>query len=661
MLCLTVFRGLTKCLYQRPVVYFSVADPNRLVYSYQGNTENNDKYKKLVYQLPLNKKRRIEKEKEEFEKLKQKIQETIEDEIKGGAQKIEAKENEDVLFKKNEMPQVRKYDKVVAKELYYLPRTTNLHDYNNRKITYLTEFQGPFEIHDDRIAPLLDSIKKRLDERFSTSLLNFQDPDFDSTPILQSDPEIVKALEELRYLITKANFRVYPNIALYLAINLRYKEDFAKVWATLEQELFKVLHNMSTIEIAKLKFVLCGFFPKSGSPTLHKALVDIATEDLTGATVPELLHLFHAFRLLPKDKIYTKIVQQLQSKGKVLSGNNPEELVNILYTYANCRLKKHQRRKFRDPKEEIKEANNLIEVSLPELENSIATLPGDSLVRLALTLMIVRTTEFGDIIAKIERAVKKRSSEFDAFQTANLIYTFSKMNNGASAGKDSFYKDLEPNAIKYKDEFNSLELSRIFYAYAQRGLASKELLEKVILPWAHANMEDFSYSELGNVAYGLMFIESTDKELWRKFACNISVQKNRCPITVYAPIKYARYYLDIHFPQWDYSFYEDTCFEAERYFNTNRLMGLSEQPEYSMITYVIKNKYRDTELKFWLEWDNLFIVHFAKPHHKFGILIRTETRDYLHNSNEAHPLFKLKKKILEGNGWSVLDLDFKAF
>ncbi len=100
MLCLTVFRGLTKCLYQRPVVYFSVADPNRLVYSYQGNTENNDKYKKLVYQLPLNKKRRIEKEKEEFEKLKQKIQETIEDEIKGGAQKIEAKENEDVLFKK---------------------------------------------------------------------------------------------------------------------------------------------------------------------------------------------------------------------------------------------------------------------------------------------------------------------------------------------------------------------------------------------------------------------------------------------------------------------------------------------------------------------------------------------------------------------------------
>ncbi len=24
-------------------------------------------------------------------------------------------------------------------------------------------------------------------------------------------------------------------------------------------------------------------------------------------------------------------------------------------------------------------------------------------------------------------------------------------------------------------------------------------------------------------------------------------------------------------------------------------------------------------------------------------------------------MFKLKKKILEGNGWSVLDLDFKAF
>jgi len=383
-------------------------------------------------------------------------------------------------------------------------------------------------------------------------------------------------------------------------------------------------------------------------------------EDLNAASASELMHLFHAFRLLAKDRIYSKIVEQILTKGKVFIKNDPELLSNLLYTYANCRQKKHQRPKYRDPIGELRESHQLLETFLPEIEQSIPVMSLDGLVRLSLTVMLMRTTVFNDIIVKIERAVKKKVGELDAFQTANFIYAFSKMNDGIGAGKNSFYEELEKNVIKFKDQFNDLEKSRIFYAYANRALVSKDLKEKVILPWLEENMESLNYTELANVAYGLMFIESTDKELWRKFARNISSQKYRCPVNLYAPIKIARYYLDMHYPQWDYSFYEDTCFEAERYFNTTRLSAQASNGEYIAFNKVLLHDVVDTDFRFWVEWDNLFIIEFAKPQNKFGIILKKE-RDCLPGTNEAKPLFKLRKKILENNGWLILEVDWKAF
>jgi hypothetical protein len=51
---------------------------------------------------------------------------------------------------------------------------------------------------------------------------------------------------------------------------------------------------------------------------------------------------------------------------------------------------------------------------------------------------------------------------------------------------------------------------------------AKTDLEKIYLPWIRASMADFSYSELQNVAYGLMFSGVNEKEIWSAFVRNVA-------------------------------------------------------------------------------------------------------------------------------------------
>lgn len=659
MLRLKGLRPIARLLFEKPIANYETSQPRKVVYSWQENTENNDKFQKWKYVRGAKKKREGDTEQLDFEALKRKITEKAEQEMRGTV-KVEEKVVEDDAFTSADMPPVRKYDKIVAKELYYIPRTENLREYNNRKNSYLTEFQEPFEIHDDRVTSLLSAIDKRQTELLGLNIQDIHDPDFIAAEAQKSDAQLVELLTQLRDVIPKTNYRLFPEIALYLGSKLRYKDDFAGVWDAIEAELFKVLHNMSTIELAKLRYGMAGTFPKAGSPRLHKALADLILEDLPTVGASELMHIYHAFRLMRTDKVHTKVLNQLLLRGMVLVKDQPDLLANIVYTYANCRIKKHQRRVLRDPKEEKIEANKILDYFFPELEVAIPNMSTDALVRLTLTLMLARTKQYNDLINKIDRQVRKRAGELDAFQTANFIYAFSKMNDGSMAGKPEFYKELEKNVAKFQKDFNDLEMSRIFYAYTSRGVLSKDLKDKIFLPWVQKNMDIFNYAELANVAYGLMFTESTDKELWRRFARNVSTQKHRCPLVLYAPLKIARHYMSMLFPQWELEHYEDTCFEAERYLNVSRKADEYERDEYYVVTRIIKFDLENVDMKVWVEWENMFIVEYALTDHKFGIVIKKDV-DCLPGTNEPKPFYNLKKKILEAAGWSLLEIDWQQF
>ena len=49
-----------------------------------------------------------------------------------------------------------------------------------------------------------------------------------------------------------------------------------------------------------------------------------------------------------------------------------------------------------------------------------------------------------------------------------------------------------------------------------------ELYNKYILPWVDSKMPEFSYAELANVSYGLIFMGDTSKERF------FGIMKNVC-------------------------------------------------------------------------------------------------------------------------------------
>ena len=74
-----------------------------------------------------------------------------------------------------------------------------------------------------------------------------------------------------------------------------------------------------------------------------------------------------------------------------------------------------------------------------------------------------------------------------------------------------------------------------------------------------------------NVSYGLMYNGVVDKNLWKNFILNISKQELVVPANNYMAFKLAFFYLQIHFPNWNYIPYEEACRNAEIYFSTLRI------------------------------------------------------------------------------------------
>ena len=82
----------------------------------------------------------------------------------------------------------------------------------------------------------------------------------------------------------------------------------------------------------------------------------------------------------------------------------------------------------------------------------------------------------------------------------------------------------------------------IFYSYSNRAVLSQSLKDK-ILKWLEKRMLNLGYQELQNVAYGLMYNNVMDKNLWKNFILNISKQELVVPANNYMAFKLAYFYI----------------------------------------------------------------------------------------------------------------------
>ena len=579
-------------------------------------------------------------------------------------EKIEIKDDsevfEDALWG-NEKPIERKYDRILLKELFWISRNDRYYKESDRRINYLKEFVTPYVIHDAEIVETIKQIKSKTPEKF----LNETSPEFQiETQVYKNDKEIPLLFEQLKTKIMKTHYKQLPNIALSIAFDIRYKKDQFKLWTLLEKEIFQNLHHYDLLEIAKIRYAMAGVMPKIGSPAFAKACIDMIKQEIKQANIYDILYIYTAYKNLTKDKLHSILYKELiERKSEVLSlmKQDPDIIANILYTYANSRIKKFNRRLVREKDEHIKEAIKLIDLYLEELMKNFDNISLESVSRLALAFTVLRLDNYLDVLFKIQTKLLANLDKLDYFLVASFLYSFSKFNNGKSSGDLKFYNQMTELVEKFWPEFSNKDKSRIFYSYTTRGYNQERLplIEKLFIPWAKENVATLSHSELAPTIISLMFLRYTDKDFWKGMIKNISKQKYVVPLTHYFAFQIAKYYVSIYYPKWNLKTFEQALYEAGSQFNAARVPKPTENEEFLDFFRVFMFKLHLNNKPF-LEWDNLFTVDIALLPQKVGILKQSVDENFP-ESYEIRPFYNLKKFILDNKGWKVWVINWKEY
>jgi len=71
------------------------------------------------------------------------------------------------------------------------------------------------------------------------------------------------------------------------------------------------------MELAKIRYALCGNYPKRGGEKLHLKMNSLIMSELQLFSSNELLYVYHSFRLLHKPKIEIKLINEILSRKDV--------------------------------------------------------------------------------------------------------------------------------------------------------------------------------------------------------------------------------------------------------------------------------------------------------------------------------------------------------
>jgi len=212
-------------------------------------------------------------------------------------------------------------------------------------------------------------------------------------------------------------------------------------------------------------------------------------------------------------------------------------------------------------------------------------------------------------------------------------------------------------------EFDRNQTSKLFFAFSICAVEKNTTRPQVLLQQVTAILQNdkrVNWAELQNIAFGLMYHNIEDIEILRAFVCNVSFRTKPVPVYYYKSIKFMRYYLkalSLDEELWNFTYYDNICYHAENDFNIMRMENASKKAEYANVNKVLRGEL-GIDTKFWVEWENLFILDFCLLPHKVAILIKMEN-DYIDYDKQYElPLIALKEKILKDHFWEVLVYDY---
>ena len=582
-------------------------------------------------------------------KIKEEVSLAIEDNDEGV---------EDAVWGK-EKPLERKYDRIKPKELFWISRNERHYNDSDRRLNYLKEFVRPYVIHDAELQASIQKIKEKTPEK----CFNEANPDFQIEKVYLENKETAEIFNTLKVQIMKTHYKQLPNIALSLTYDLRYKADVFKIWSYIEKEIFQNLHHFSLLEVAKIRYALAGIMPKIGSPALHKACVDLIKQEIKQANVYDILYIYTSYKMSAK-KVHAFLYNELLNRKEevcALAKQDPDLIANIIYTYANSRIEKRNRKVMRSTNEHIKEAEKFVDNFYDELMAGFDKVSLESAARLSIAFTILRLENYLDILLKIQKKALDNLDKMDAFLVSSFLYSFSKFSKGRAEGELKFYNKMTNLVEKFWPEFTNKEKARIFYAYTSRGFTQQTcgLIDKYFIPWAKENVSVLAYSEMSNTIMSLMFLRFVDKEFWKALIKNVAHQKYVVPLSHYYNFQMCKYYLSIYYPKWNLKALDQALCEAGSIFNTERVPRPTEDEEFLEFYRLMQFKFHINNKPF-LEWENLFTIDIAILPQKVGIFKQGIVENF-QDSYDIRPIYNLKKFILDNKGWKIWVLNWKEY
>lgn len=312
-------------------------------------------------------------------------------------------------------------------ELYYYPKNPNEVSEIDLKLSYLPELCLPIDMTGFR-ADLQDAIltlEKKIHAYYnvtaSTNDLN-QDPYVDIREIFDSDPEAMQCLENIKGSIYHMHSDQLVSLSLILAKQLRINLDVGQIWSNIQKVLWNNLHQMTVTQLARTKYAFSFMPPKRGERDFHKALLDLAKEEMGMASVQELMIIYTGFRGLHRDQLHSKIIKEMKKSSetvkRLISDNNltksPNQKdqdiidlpVNLFYTYTNARLQRQERANSNKTRKDMDgEAKAFLDFYLEDILESFDELSPMALLRLVISLRCSKLMDFGEIYFRLENRI----------------------------------------------------------------------------------------------------------------------------------------------------------------------------------------------------------------------------------------------------------------
>lgn len=487
------------------------------------------------------------------------------------------------------------------------------------------------------------------------------DPNFIIEDFYLTHKTIAPLFKKLVPLCRQLNFKEIPAIAMALTYELGYKIDHFRLWETIVDQCNKSLHQFTIVELIKIRFATACTYPKVGNPLFHRKILDLVSQELHVLQISELLHAMYAFRHLKQDLILSKIMAEITSRKKQIK--SADMYGQTLYTFAISQIPEARNYQKKREMSNKQMAEKVVDTFLGDILNAVAAMTAEGLVLMSLGLLLLRTESYGDVLLRVQtrvlQLIEQQPDAITAKHAYHLVYAFGKMNLSQGFGSDLFYQRLYTYIQKHWESYSNLEKSRIFYSYSHMQQLSGKELEVRFLPWVRQGMPQFRYNELHHILFGLMYNNITEKEIWKQFVHNVCSQQLVVPIVNYFPVKLSKYYMKMLFPKWNLQPFDQACHDAEVHFNIMRTRNSYQTKEFNDLCLVLYKKF-EVNVKLLLEYENLFIIDFVILPQKVAIM--QQTKRFSHwNSSAPLPIFQLKCRILENEGWKVVPVNWQEF